>query len=379
MDGEQRPRRGAARPRHRARPPRLERRADPLGALGHLGAGRADADPDLAARLVERGGGRSRRTGIAAPRGRPYRSRRPESETISQIRRPFIADWTIGLGLDSSPRRHRFLTIVHEADGSRRSRRTSSAPTGSLEPPGALPQRGRAARSRRPGARRTSSRSRSSGCASTRPRSATSASAAAPTRTRWRSGSWRSSPARGKMHNPETDSGGILLGTRHRGRRALQLAAPSSAHADRHPRLADADAAAPRRGDRPRPRLAAGRASRAPPTCSSARAGRRSPTTCRSRPRSTSSTSAPRPPSCASWSRWRHRLRARRRPRGQARAGRRPRRDARRDGGRRRRRRRRRSSSCVGSASATSAWPPTSATRSRRWRRCGRPASRPPT
>ena len=76
---------------------------------------------------------------------------------------------------------------------------------------------------------RSSSRSRSSGSASTRPRIARSASAAAATPTRMAERIIEIVAARGKMHNPETDSGGILLGTVDRGRRAARRAAAGSA------------------------------------------------------------------------------------------------------------------------------------------------------
>ena len=120
----------------------------------------------------------------------------------------------------------------------------------------------------------------------------------------WPRGSSRSSPTRGKMHNPETDSGGILLGTVAAVGERLRIAAGGRRRAIVDPRLADADAAAARRGHRARPRLAPGRGRAAPPTSSSARAwaraARRPPAR---RPRSSSSTSAPRPRRRATWRR----------------------------------------------------------------------------
>ena len=78
--------------------------------------------------------------------------------------------------------------------------------------------------------------------------------------------------ARGKMHNPETDSGGVLLGTVTAvGERYGDP--PALGDADRHARLADADPAAAR-GGRPASIPAPRRSrSRAPPTSASARPG----------------------------------------------------------------------------------------------------------
>ena len=98
-----------------------------------------------------------------------------------------------------------------------------------LEPARRAAAAGRAPRRLRPGARRTSSRSRSSGSASTRPRSATSASAPTATPSGWPARILEIVAERGKMHNPETDSGGILLGHGRRGRRALRRRRPRSA------------------------------------------------------------------------------------------------------------------------------------------------------
>ena len=145
-------------------------------------------------------------------------------------------------------------------------------------------------------------------------------------RTGWRRGSSRSSTSRGKLHNPDTDSGGILLGTVAAVGERFE-SPPPLGDADRDARLADPDAAAARRGHAGSIPTRRRSRSREPPTCSSARPGRRCPTTCRWRPRSRSTTSAPPPRRRATLApRERHRLRARRRPRGQAGARRGPRR-----------------------------------------------------
>ncbi len=142
-----------------------------------------------------------------------------------------------------------------------------------------------------------------------------------------RRGSPRSSPSRGKMHNPETDSGGVLLGTVSAvGERFA--APPAARRADRHARLADADPAAPRRGHRTRPRLGPGRGRAVRPTSASAPPGAPLPDDL---PLETAlevydvygAGSHTRDLA----SRRGDRLRARRRPRRQARAGRRSRRD----------------------------------------------------
>ena len=176
--------------------------------------------------------------------------------------------------------------------------------------------------------------------------------------------------ARGKMHNPETDSGGVLLGHRRRGRRAATLDRPRSASAIvtlasltltplRLDEVTDLDPASPQvEVDGHRLRLRArrlGAAARRPAARGRARGLRRlRRRVAHARPGPGDGTV----------------LRARRRPRGQARAGRRPRRVARGDAGRGRRRRRRGRAASTSSASATSASPPTCAIRSRRSRRC---------
>ena len=153
---------------------------------------------------------------------------------------------------------------------------------------------------------------------------------------------------------------------RHGGRRALRRRRPSVGERIVTPRLADADAAAARGGHAASTRIAPGRGRPAPPTSATARPGARCPTTCRSRPRSSSTTSTPPARTRASS----------RRPAGTVcvlgagHAGKlalAAARDAM-DGGHRRRGRRRRGGGRAGrasSGSATSASPPTCATRSR--------------
>ena len=161
-------------------------------------------------------------------------------------------------------------------DGSRRRRgRCRSRPSGSTPP----------ARSAS-----ASSSWRSSGSASTRPRSGTSASAAAATPCVMGERIATIVAERGKMHNPETDSGGVLLGTVTAVGERLRGSARDR-RPDRHAGLADADAAPPRCGDRtsiPSPRRSR---SRGRPTSGDRRPGVCCPTTSRPRPRSSSTTS----------------------------------------------------------------------------------------
>ena len=83
--------------------------------------------------------------------------------------------------------------------------------------------------------------------------------------------------ARGKMHNPETDSGGILTGTVAAvGERYARSAGGRGA--GRHARLAHAHPAAPRRRHRPRPGLPAGGGRRHRLPLRSRRVGRPCPT-----------------------------------------------------------------------------------------------------
>ena len=104
--------------------------------------------------------------------------------------------------------------------------------------------------------------------------------------------------ARGKIHNPDTDSGGVLLGTvTDVGERFA--APPAIRRPDRDARLADPDAAATRGGRRASTRTRHRWRSPGPRTCSTARPGRRCPTTCRWRARSRSTTSAPPRRRCA--------------------------------------------------------------------------------
>ena len=95
----------------------------------------------------------------------------------------------------------------------------------------------------------------------------TSASAPAPIRSRWGSGSWRSSPSAARCTTPRPTPAASCSAPSPRSASA-STDPPAIGAADRHPRVADADAAAARRGHRPSTPTPPRSRSRAPPTSS---------------------------------------------------------------------------------------------------------------
>ena len=159
-----------------ARSAGLQRCADPLGPLGHLGPRRPHPDPDLAAGLVRAGRCGSRRPASRGPSAQ--RIRRQLALGLNERSVACGAPRLAGSGIDSrGAPRIGSRTVVHEDGDDGGDRRTGSARTGCSSR--AAPCRSRRSAST-PRARcgRTSSSSRSSASASTRPRTATSASAA---------------------------------------------------------------------------------------------------------------------------------------------------------------------------------------------------------
>ncbi len=113
--------------------------------------------------------------------------------------------------------------------------------------------------------------------------------------TRWPSGSSRSSRRAARCTTRRPTPAGVLLGTVRAGRRAARARPRRSA--TRIVTLASLTLtpAAPRADHRRSTPARRRSRSTGPPTCASARLGGRCPTTCRSRPRSRSTTSTPPP------------------------------------------------------------------------------------
>ena len=144
-----------------------------------------------------------------------------------------------------------------------------------------LPQAAAAARHPRASSGPTRCGSASSGSTSTPRRSASSSARTTTATATSAPRCWTSSPTRGKMQNPVTGSGGMLVGT-------VEEVGPESplglagGRPGRHPGLAHPDPAGHRGRPRPAGTAAASRSrATATPSCSAARSRRSCPTTCR--------------------------------------------------------------------------------------------------